>query len=86
VKQFKGFAKNWAYTYVWEQFRAKHLDYLIVTFVDSTSDESGLTTSAMNAHELWSTGTETLTTCTRAVGGMYTPGKLYGGAETDKRC
>ncbi len=86
VKQFKGCNKNWAYTYVWDQFRAKHLDYYIVTFVDSSSDDVGFRTSTKNARELWSGGTDTLAICTRAAGAVYLGDKAYGAVETGERC
>ncbi|EWM17532.1 hypothetical protein [Kutzneria sp. 744] len=86
VKQFKGCGKNWAYTYVWDQFRAKNLDYYIVTFVDSSATDVGFRTSTKNARELWSGGTDTLALCTRAAGAVYLGSKAYDAVETDERC
>ncbi|MEV6610308.1 hypothetical protein [Kutzneria sp. NPDC051319] len=86
VKQFKGCGKNWAYTYVWDQFRAKRLDYYIATFVDSSANDVGFRTSAKNARELWSGGTDTLTICTWAAGALYMGDKTYGAVGTDERC
>ena len=86
VKQFKGCGQNWAYTYVWDQFRAKHPSYYLLTFVEVGDDVHGYKESAPNARELWSSGTNTLTVCTRAAGAVIGPTGDYGGARTDQRC
>jgi hypothetical protein len=86
VKQFKGCDKNWAYTYVWDQFRSKHSDYYVATFIDAGTDPLGYTVSAKGAHENWSYGTNTLSVCTRAGGMIYSAGPDYGSAETSQRC
>ncbi len=87
VKQFKGCNKNWAYTYVWDQFRDKHTDYTIDTYIDAGTDPLGYQVSGRGAHELWSSGTNTLGVCTQAAGSIWsTSGNDFGGAETGKRC
>jgi hypothetical protein len=86
VKQFKGCNQNWAYTYVWDQFRANHSDYYVASSIDAGTDPLGYTVSAKGARENWSYGTNTLSVCTRADGLIYSAGKDYGGAETSKRC
>ncbi|MEV6610315.1 hypothetical protein [Kutzneria sp. NPDC051319] len=87
VKQFKGCDKNWAYTYVWDQFRDKRTDYTIDTYIDAGTDPLGYQVSGRGAHELWSSGTNTLGVCTQAAGSIWsTSGNDLGGAETSKRC
>ncbi|MFC0545898.1 hypothetical protein [Kutzneria chonburiensis] len=87
VKQFKGCNQNWAYTYVWDQFRSKRTDYTIDTYIDAGSDPLGYQVSGRGAHELWSQGTNTLSVCTQAAGAIWiVGGNLLGGAETSKRC
>ena len=85
VKQFKGCNQNWAYTYVWDQFRAKHTNYTIDSYIDAGFDPLGYTVSAKGAHEMWSYGTNTLSICTQAAGAIWGD-DLYGAAETSKRC
>jgi hypothetical protein len=84
VKQFKGCGQNWAYTYVWDQFRAKHLDYSIETFIMMKGYQSD-SAVVKNAREQWSSGTNTLTECTQAVGILST-GDWNDYAVTDMRC
>jgi hypothetical protein len=87
VKQFKGCNQNWAYTYVWDQFRSKHSDYYVASSIDAGSDPLGYQVSGRGAHELWSSGTNTLSVCTQAAGAIWsTSGDLLGDAETGKRC
>ncbi|MEV6610310.1 hypothetical protein [Kutzneria sp. NPDC051319] len=86
VKQFKGCGKNWAYIYVWDQFRAKHLDYYLISFIAIGDDAFGYKESATGARELWSSGTDTLAACTRADGAIFGRDADYGYAETDQRC
>ncbi|MFC0545895.1 hypothetical protein [Kutzneria chonburiensis] len=71
VKQFKGCGKNWAYTYVWESFRDRHIAYrahasVYVQFDGGMSwgdvDKTG------SPVEVWSEGTNTLDACTAAAG------------------
>ena len=85
VKQFKGCNQNWAYTYVWDQFRAKHTNYTIDSYIDGGFDPLGYTVSPKGAHEMWSYGTNTLSICTQAAGAIWGD-DLYGAAETSKRC
>ena len=87
VTQFKGCGKNWAYTFVWDQFLARHLDFHLITYVVSpTGDPVGLKESGMNVRELWSSGTDTLAVCTRAEGIFVGAGLDDVWAETDQRC
>jgi hypothetical protein len=86
VKQFKGCNKNWAYTYVWDQFRAKHSDYVIASYIDGGTDPLGYTVSATGARENWSYGTNTLSICTRADGWVFSRSTDYGSAQTGQRC
>ncbi|MFC0434255.1 hypothetical protein [Kutzneria buriramensis] len=86
VKQFKGCNKNWAYTYVWDQFRSKHSDYVIASYIDGGSDPLGYTVSAKGARENWSYGTNTLSICTRADGWVWSQDTDYGAAQTGQRC
>jgi hypothetical protein len=88
VKQFKGCGKNWAYTYVWDQYRSKHTDYTIDTYIDGGSDPLGYQVSSRGARELWSDGEPTLGICTRAAGALWVSGggDLIGDAETSQRC
>jgi hypothetical protein len=86
VKQFKGCNKNWAYTYVWDQFRAKHPSYYLIAFIEVGDDPYGYKESAPEARELWSSGTSTLSVCTRAAGAIVGRDVDYGAAKTDQRC
>jgi hypothetical protein len=87
VKQFKGCGQNWAYTYVWDQFRAKRTDYIIGTFIDAGLEPLGYQESKRGAREDWSFGTNTLSQCTRAIGNIWTTsGDLLADAATSERC
>jgi hypothetical protein len=87
IKQFKGCGKNWGYVYVWSSFRATHTNN---TWSACTSIMVGNTVEDYNCAgngqaEAWSLGSNTLTDCTRAVGGIQNVDGETGG-NTDTRC
>ncbi|USQ87876.1 hypothetical protein NFX46_31595 [Streptomyces phaeoluteigriseus] len=84
VKQFKGCGKNYAYVYVWDSFRDTHGSWKISAAIQTSSETLG-TRSALNAGELWSGGTNTLTVCTQAVGAVVF-GAESRSAATGSRC
>jgi hypothetical protein len=76
IKQFKGCNKNWGYVYVWAGYRSSHRSWSDCAAVSVTNssgvgehDLEGLVYSS-NKVETWSTGTNTLSSCTEA-SGMY---------------
>ena len=85
VKQFKGCGDNWAYIYLWDQFRAKHLNYFVMTYIVRDGRAFGAQQSLTNPRELWSDGTNTLTVCTQAEGLLSIGDWTYAGT-TDMRC
>lgn len=68
VKQFKGCGKNWAYTYVWQGFRADHSGYRVCTSIVTGDTLRDLRCGY--GVETWSSGASTLSECTRAVGSV----------------
>jgi hypothetical protein len=88
VKQFKGCNKNWSYVYVWESYRANHSSWEVCAAVATGSKEpytlEGLKCTG-NKAENWSSGTNTLSVCTHAVGSMPSDSRSdYG--RTNVRC
>ncbi|MFG1867648.1 hypothetical protein [Micromonospora arborensis] len=68
VKQYKGCGKNYAYTYVWQQYRSSHGSYQVCTSIVTGSTLRDLQCSS--GPEVWSSGANTLSECTRALGGI----------------
>ncbi|GLP68667.1 hypothetical protein TUSST3_52900 [Streptomyces sp. TUS-ST3] len=83
VKQFKGCGKNWAYVYLWQNFRDTHSSWRLGAGIETSSQVLGWRTSTGN--EVWSDGTDTLGVCTQAYGEMKWNGSVYRGW-TDTRC
>ncbi|MEO6762679.1 MAG: hypothetical protein ABIO03_04125 [Umezawaea sp.] len=74
VKQFKGCGKNYAYTYLWQEFRGKGLRPCAMVGVGSdtaTARTEGNYCAPANAAEAWSYGTNTLSQCTFAIGWVW---------------
>jgi hypothetical protein len=95
VKQFKGCNKNWGYLYVWEGYRNNHSSWnACVSIATTTSSGSGGTIKDVRCNsgrftELWSSGANTLSSCTVAVGWMGYGPVPYSGeptARTSVRC
>jgi len=94
VKQFKGCGKNWGYVYVWAGYRSSHRSWSDCAAVSVTNssgtgehDLEGLVCSS-NKVETWSTGTNTLSSCTEG-SGMYGDdplGPIVGWVSTSVRC
>ncbi|MEU7841502.1 hypothetical protein AB0B39_11050 [Micromonospora sp. NPDC049114] len=80
VKQYKGCGKNYAYTYVWQQYRATHGSYQVCTSIVTGSTLRDLQCSS--GPDVWSLGANTLTVCTRALGGISDVAQK----ETEVRC
>ncbi|MEV4720947.1 hypothetical protein AB0J94_27430 [Micromonospora noduli] len=80
VKQYKGCGKNYAYTYVWQQYRASHGSYQVCTSIVTGSTLRDLQCSS--GPEVWSLGANTLSVCTRALGGISDVAQK----ETEVRC
>ena len=82
VKQFKGCGKNWAYVYAWQGFvdsgRGFALRTAIGAFGSASQQEAdrylGTTIGRHGQRELWSSGTDTLNTCTAAFGAVVIDG------------
>ncbi len=82
VKQFKGCNKNWAYVYAWQGFVDSGKGFTLRTAIGAFGSASqqeadrylGLTIGHHNQRELWSPGTDTLTTCTAAFGAVVIDG------------
>jgi hypothetical protein len=82
VKQFKGCNKNWAYVYAWQGFVDSGKGFTLRTAIGAFGSASqqeadrylGLTIGRHNQRELWSPGTDTLTTCTAAFGAVVIDG------------
>ncbi|MGJ6960262.1 hypothetical protein ACSDR0_00010 [Streptosporangium sp. G11] len=73
VKQFKGCNKNWAYVYVWTDWRNSHSSWDACAAVTTRSSSGGTTVEDPSCNsgrftELWSHGASTLSQCTRALG------------------
>jgi hypothetical protein len=86
VKQFKGCNKNWAYTYVWQGFRDSHSG----TWWACTGITNGTLVDykcgGNHQAEVWSSGANTLSDCTKAYGQLEWGGSGEGSAATDQRC
>jgi hypothetical protein len=87
VKQFKGCGKNWAYAYVWESWRDNHnrWDLCVSVAVGRAApfDLADLRCEDNTRRaEMWSSGANTLSLCTHAVG--WWPDREHG--RTDIRC
>ena len=80
VKQYKGCGKNYAYTYVWQQYRASHGSYQVCTSIVTGSTLRDLQCSS--GPDVWSSGANTLSVCTRALGGISDVAQK----ETEVRC
>jgi hypothetical protein len=80
VKQYKGCNKNYAYTYVWQQYRDSHGSYQICTSIVTGNTLRDLQCSG--GPDVWSSGANTLDVCTRAVGGISD----VASKETAERC
>ena len=88
VKQFKGCGKNWAYTYVWEGFRSSHNSWYVCTSVAKEkpgNDELVDLNCTSNKADNWSSGANTLSDCTHAVGNIQW-GSNEPMARTSTRC
>ncbi|GLZ30022.1 hypothetical protein Lesp02_22120 [Lentzea sp. NBRC 105346] len=88
VKQFKGCGKNWSYTYVWDGFRSSHSNFQVCVSVASGRgprfDLEDLSCFG-NKKDNWSSGADTLTKCTHAVG-TISWGSNEKSGKTDIRC
>ncbi|MEV6239880.1 hypothetical protein [Lentzea sp. NPDC051838] len=87
VKQFKGCNKNWSYTYVWEGFRNSHKN---VNWWACSGVTNGTLVDYMcggnHQAEVWSTGANTISDCTKAYGQLEWGSGGEGWAATDQRC
>jgi hypothetical protein len=86
VKQFKGCNKNWSYTYVWEGFRNSHSGtWWACSGISTSSGLEDYKCGGNHQKEVWSSGANTLTKCTKAYGQLeWSTGE--GSAATDQRC
>ena len=87
VKQFKGCNKNWSYTYVWEGFRNSHSGNWWACSGISAGSSGVVDFKCGGNHqkEVWSSGANTLSVCTKAYGELsWSSGE--GSAATDQRC
>ncbi|MGC9669434.1 hypothetical protein ACNTMW_23120 [Planosporangium sp. 12N6] len=84
VKQFKGCNKNWAYVYVWSSYRSSHSHWEACAAVGNVDNSAleGTKCNYSNPVEVWSSGTNTLSNCTQAIG--WIPDGAS--ARTDIRC
>lgn len=80
VKQYKGCGKNYAYTYVWQQYRATHGSYQVCTSIVTGRTLRDLQCSS--GKDVWSLGADTLAECTRALGGISDVAQN----KTEERC
>jgi hypothetical protein len=89
VKQFKGCNQNWGYIYVWDSWKAKHGSRFKAAagiMTRSSGEPLGYGGAPEGVQEAWSTGSNTLSVCTRAYGSVITrTGGTYDG-ETEERC
>ncbi|MDT7789964.1 MAG: hypothetical protein QOF58_8383 [Pseudonocardiales bacterium] len=86
VKQFKGCGKNWAYTYVWDSYASEPGGFSSSAAMVVNGDRDfGSNVNGRNKQDVWSTGTNTITKCTRAYGEVWGDGNVYWG-QTDERC
>ncbi|MDX8031144.1 hypothetical protein SK803_13025 [Lentzea sp. BCCO 10_0856] len=86
VKQFKGCNKNWSYTYVWEGFRNSHSGtWWACSGVSTSGGLQDYKCGGNHQKEVWSSGANTLSVCTKAYGQLeWSNGE--GAAATDQRC
>lgn len=80
VKQYKGCGKNYAYTYVWQQYRASHGAYQVCTSIVTEFTLHDL--RCTNGPDVWSGGANTLAVCTLALGEITN----VADKETEVRC
>ncbi|MET8676383.1 hypothetical protein ABZW18_01955 [Streptomyces sp. NPDC004647] len=92
VKQFysPNCQENYGYLWVWDAFRNTAGDYDVSTAVYSYSQDEvlgGRSWTNSTAQEFWSTGTDTASECTAAVGAVRKAGDpLANQAAGSKRC
>jgi hypothetical protein len=87
VKQFKGCNKNWSYTYVWEGFRNSHSGtWWACSGVSTSGGLQDYMCGGNHQKEVWSTGANTLSVCTKAYGQLEWGGSGESSAATDQRC
>jgi hypothetical protein len=84
VKQFKGCGKNWAYTYVWESYRASHSGWDACSSIVVGNTLKDLQCGGIGQVEVWSSGADTLSDCTFALGNVDASGTTEG--KTSTRC
>jgi hypothetical protein len=82
VKQFKGCGHNYGYTYVWQSYRSTHRGWTVCAGVVNRNDVTINGLRCGGGSQVWSSGTNTLSVCTRAIGGFPDVAQ----AETDTRC
>ncbi len=94
VKQFKGCGKNWAYIYTWDSTHGAGAPYtpemiIIEKWAGTSAREpyghAGQRSGGYRQQELWSGGTDTLSTCTSAYA-EWNSGAMTYRARTDIRC
>ncbi|MFD4828737.1 hypothetical protein ACFWPV_02610 [Streptomyces uncialis] len=72
VKQYAGCGRNYAYLYVWQQFRSTRADWdlyvYIVNHSDSGNDYGEARVDNTRRSELWGPGANTTAYCTHATG------------------
>jgi hypothetical protein len=88
VKQFKGCNKNWSYVFVWKSYRTRHNSWEVCAAV-ATGSSAPYTLEGLkctnNKAENWSYDTNTLSSCTHAVGSVPSDSRQTMG-KTDIRC
>lgn len=80
VRQYKGCGRNWAHVYVWESYR-NHATEWVVNVAVAVTDSGGTpqkyvgerSSGWAHAVGMWSLGTDTLGSCTRAVAAVTEP-------------
>ncbi|MFJ4558867.1 hypothetical protein ACIP4Q_22625 [Streptomyces massasporeus] len=68
VKQYYGCGKNYSYLWVWESFRDHSWQNASAAILTSNGDAHGTVTKSRPAYEVWSTGADTASDCTRGWG------------------
>ncbi|MDH6129077.1 hypothetical protein [Kitasatospora sp. GP82] len=89
VKQYKGCGKNYSYLYVWEGYRSSHSGWDVCAAVVVDGSHVQDPQCGHNEVEIWSSGADTLTQCTQALGWNGTGPIPYSGevaVKTDVRC
>jgi len=78
VKQYYGCGYNYAYIYVWEQYRNTHsnwdLEIHVIDHSDSGSDYGYATANNTTRSELWGTPADTAAHCTHVTGYLNSTG------------